>query len=355
MALNTTIAESGYETLMDLPCGYTPKVFDFVDRGMNYIGCDLPAVIDGFEPVIESMADEEQKKKIQFSVVDVTNFESMKAAADKAKGPVCISTEGLTVYLNEDEKVQLRQNIRKILAEKGGCWLNVDIETLEYYMAVFKAVVQEKAGELMLAARRGFGGQSDTNFEQNNASIRTEKSEAGIHKIDYEKIEALYKRDGLLVEKIPYYRDDLTLHLFDKMSPEEIERLKENSKYVNIWKITADSAFSEKNDRKEEDENISDLPFAVNTDVSDGSLSMTIQGRMDTITAPEVLKKFRNAGDVKEIHVDVSRMSYISSAGLRVLLMMYKSIADKDKFEMAGITDSVRDILETTGFDQFFN
>ena len=53
------------------------------------------------------------------------------------------------------------------------------------------------------------------------------------------------------------------------------------------------------------------------------------------------------------IHVDVSRMAYVSSAGLRVLLMMYKSLKDKERFEMTGVCSAVREILETTGFDQF--
>ena len=46
-------------------------------------------------------------------------------------------------------------------------------------------------------------------------------------------------------------------------------------------------------------------------------------------------------------------MEYVSSAGLRVLLMMYKSLEDKERFEMTGVNDAVREILETTGFDQF--
>jgi anti-anti-sigma factor len=75
---------------------------------------------------------------------------------------------------------------------------------------------------------------------------------------------------------------------------------------------------------------------------------------MDTITAPELLKQFQEAGEgIEAIRVDVSQMPYVSSAGLRVLLMMYKSLADKDKFEMTGVSDDVREILETTGFDQF--
>jgi len=46
-------------------------------------------------------------------------------------------------------------------------------------------------------------------------------------------------------------------------------------------------------------------------------------------------------------------MTYVSSAGLRVLLMMYHSLADKDRFEMTGVSENVREILKTTGFDQF--
>ena len=79
-----------------------------------------------------------------------------------------------------------------------------------------------------------------------------------------------------------------------------------------------------------------------------------LSASMDTITAPELLKQFREAGEgIEAICVDVSRMPYVSSAGLRVLLMMYKSLADKDKFEMTGVSEDVREILETTGFDQF--
>ena len=203
VALNRTIEESNLKTLMDLPCGYTPKVFEFTQKGMQYIGCDLPAVIDSFAPIIESMADDRYKAEMDFEVVDVTNYESMKAAADKARGPVCIATEGLNLYLSQEERNQLGRNIRRILAEKGGCWLNADIETFGYYMAVFKAVAGDRALEMLRAARKGFSGQSDTNLHQNNSSV-VQESAKNIE-VDYEKIEAQYRARGFLVEKIPYY------------------------------------------------------------------------------------------------------------------------------------------------------
>lgn len=355
VALNRTIEESGLNVLMDIPCGYTPRVFDFTEKGMQYIGCDLPTVINDFSPIIAYMTDEEQKKKIAFEVVDVTNYGSMKAAADKAEGPVCIAMEGLTVYLSPEEMEQLIVNIRRILVEKGGCWLNSDAETFDYYMAVFKAVAGDRAMEYLMAARKGFGGQSDTDLHKNNASVVNHTG--GKMVVDYDKIEAKYKAKGLLVEKIPYYREDMELQLFDAMTEEEIEKLKENMKHVNVWKITLDPDFKEDAD----DVNASevpidpDLPFEVKSSFREGLFEVSIQGRMDTITAPEVLKQFQEAGDgITDIHVDVSNMAYVSSAGLRVFLMMYKSLKDKDKFKMTGINAEVRGIIETTGFADFF-
>ena len=75
---------------------------------------------------------------------------------------------------------------------------------------------------------------------------------------------------------------------------------------------------------------------------------------MDTITAPELLKKFQEMPEkVDAIEVDVKDMAYVSSAGLRVLLMMYKSLVDKSQFKLLHVSDEVKEILETTGFDQF--
>ena len=47
-------------------------------------------------------------------------------------------------------------------------------------------------------------------------------------------------------------------------------------------------------------------------------------------------------------------MTYVFSAGLRVLLMMYKFMEDKSCFWMMGVREEVRKILTTTRFDQFF-
>ena len=97
-----------------------------------------------------------------------------------------------------------------------------------------------------------------------------------------------------------------------------------------------------------------DVPFHIESEFADGKFTARIEGRVDTITAPELLAQFQKADGVKAIELNIENMSYISSAGLRVLLIMFKALDDKSQFNLVGTTDSVKEIMEVTGFDQFF-
>ena len=73
-------------------------------------------------------------------------------------------------------------------------------------------------------------------------------------------------------------------------------------------------------------------------------------------TAPELLKAWeeeKTAHNIQGFEIDCTQLQYVSSAGLRVLLMMYKSLADKSRFKLLNVSDEVKEILEVTGFDQF--
>ena len=94
----------------------------------------------------------------------------------------------------------------------------------------------------------------------------------------------------------------------------------------------------------------------MDTRMNDHRFEVSLRGRMDTITAPELLKAWeaeKENQEITAIAVDCSDLQYVSSAGLRVFLMMYNSLENKDNFQMTGVTDDVREILQTTGFDQF--
>ncbi|MBQ9383194.1 MAG: STAS domain-containing protein [Ruminiclostridium sp.] len=73
-----------------------------------------------------------------------------------------------------------------------------------------------------------------------------------------------------------------------------------------------------------------------------------VGGRLDTMTAPELLREFNDSKPAEHIIFNAKNMDYISSAGLRVLLMMSKTA--KEPLKVINYSEAVREIFEVTGF-----
>ena len=294
---NKASLESGKPNIVDLPSGYSPRGFRMADAGKKYYGFDLPIVIDTMKPAAEKTMTEEQRALAEYHAVDATNYESMKAALGNAKGELCIVTEGLLGYFSESELISLCQAIAFLSRMQGFASNMADVDF-----------------------------QKNSMFLYGNDGARRFLNEQGFN-VKTESVERY-------IPDIPGVDADL------------MGELREAYKVIEIFTMTVEKKTEKVIDK--------DLPFAVESSCVDGVFTVSVQGRMDTITAPELLKKFQEAGSgIKEIRVDVSRMAYVSSAGLRVLLMMYKSLEDKSRFKMTGVCKEVHEILETTGFDQF--
>ena len=75
-----------------------------------------------------------------------------------------------------------------------------------------------------------------------------------------------------------------------------------------------------------------------------------ISGRIDTISAPALLEVLEKNGDgFEELSVEAERLEYLSSAGLRVLLMASKKFG---KMSIRHASDAVKKIFADSGFDQ---
>ena len=81
------------------------------------------------------------------------------------------------------------------------------------------------------------------------------------------------------------------------------------------------------------------------------TLTVSISGRVDTATAPE-LEKFieENTEGISELILDVKEMSYTSSAGLRVFLKAQKKMNSQGKMIIKNVQSTVMEIFEMTGF-----
>lgn len=81
------------------------------------------------------------------------------------------------------------------------------------------------------------------------------------------------------------------------------------------------------------------------------ALTLALEGRLDTITAPELeaeLKK--DLENVTELTLDFSKLDYISSAGLRVLLSAQKVMSRVGSMKITGANETVKEVFEVTGF-----
>jgi anti-sigma B factor antagonist len=79
---------------------------------------------------------------------------------------------------------------------------------------------------------------------------------------------------------------------------------------------------------------------------------MTLEGRLDTATAPQLERKIKQWGDeIEELILDFVGLTYISSMGLRVLLQTQKAMKETGrKFCIKNMNDSIREVFEMTGF-----
>jgi anti-anti-sigma factor len=332
---NNAVLRRGEAVVVDLPSGYSPRGFRVSDAGKRYYGFDLPSVIDVMKPACEKTMTEEQKKLTTFASVDATNYESLRRALGENKEPICIVTEGLLGYFSESELVSMCQAIHRLLLEFDGCWITADAGILEIYTITYGTLTGKDTSAFAAQMKNYASSMADVDFYKNSLFIKGQDGAIDfLHKQGFE----------VKAESVSVYLKGL------RTVDEETERtLCEKYSGMSIWTLTVDK--SPEYNKKPADPN---LPFKVQSEVIDGVFSVSIQGRMDTLTAPELLKCFQEAGEgIRGIHIDVSRMAYVSSAGLRVLLMMYKSLDDKSGFHMTGVNDEVREILETTGFDQF--
>ncbi len=89
----------------------------------------------------------------------------------------------------------------------------------------------------------------------------------------------------------------------------------------------------------------------INIEKVDNSTFFKLEGRLDTVTAPELENAINNEGDaLKNLVLDFGGINYISSAGLRVLLGAQKKMNVQGSMELVNVNEDIMDIFEMTGF-----
>ena len=304
-------------------------------QGRTYFGFDLPAVIDAVRPAVESIIG--KNDKVTYHAVDATNFDSLESPFSETNQIFLITTEGLLMYFSQPELEEVFRNIHRLLQKHGGSWVTADRAYFLHDSDIISASLNhdpQMTAMYKAVTAKAAGTTADVTLNAN-----------AFFDSDDEKVKSFISRMGFNLKEVP-----MSICLPEKfgyVSGDADRAVREAFRNMYFWELTVKDAANESP--------VEEKPFSVTMSMSGTTLKARVTGRMDTLTAPELLKKFQEfTNQIDAIDMDVSDMAYVSSAGLRVLLIMYKSLKDKDAFRMTGVNESVREILETTGFDQFF-
>ena len=90
--------------------------------------------------------------------------------------------------------------------------------------------------------------------------------------------------------------------------------------------------------------------MTINKKLNGTTLTIALEGRLDTTTAPELEKELVGLDNVTELIMDMEKLDYISSAGLRVLLSAHKPMLKKGSMKVQHVNELVMEVFEVTGF-----
>ena len=83
----------------------------------------------------------------------------------------------------------------------------------------------------------------------------------------------------------------------------------------------------------------------------DEKFIVSLEGRLDTVTAPELEKELNESVDeASDLVMDFEKLEYISSAVLRVLLASHKRLSKAGSFKIINVNETIMEIFEVTGF-----
>ena len=91
--------------------------------------------------------------------------------------------------------------------------------------------------------------------------------------------------------------------------------------------------------------------MTISKELNGTDLKIALEGRLDTMTAPELEAELtQSMGNAESLTLDFSKLEYISSAGLRVLLSAHKVMSSKGGMKVTNVNEIVREVFEVTGF-----
>ena len=89
----------------------------------------------------------------------------------------------------------------------------------------------------------------------------------------------------------------------------------------------------------------------ISKNVDGKKLEYLLEGRLDTTTSPQLQEDLEKSLDsIEELVLNFEKLEYISSAGLRVLLVAQKTMTKQGKMKVTNVNESIMEIFDVTDF-----
>ena len=238
-ATDALAALTGAEQMIDLPCGLSPRALRYAREGKNYIGLDLPPVIERIRSAALPLIPEDRRRFIRFEAADATDPKSLLRAAGEEKGKVCVMTEGLLMYFSRQETEGLCEGIRGLLSKRDGCWLTPDPEMPLHIFLTLRAISGERFPAVL---EEGFprkpvpGGRQLPVQPKDPSPLQIEVRRDVKEQI--EKAKGFLAERGLKAERMPMTVLLQEPVLPEKLLPSQRGALDEVLEAVSVWVIT---------------------------------------------------------------------------------------------------------------------
>ena len=334
--LNRVIRESNCKNIVDIACGFSPRGYIMAKEGYNYRGIDLEESVEVLSKIAGELKKEGLAGSLSYVACDLTDPDALVKAVEDIDGEVLIVCEGLMIYLKPFEGRCLFQGLYRVLSLHGGRFVTPDFEMLSIYKEVHFALLGLEEGmKALMTMANATSEKVDYKWGAHIASKG----------FDSEK---LLSEEKLNVEKISFYSSSERCHVFDQMQETDSKRVIEALLKLKGWSVTVNKDLG--NDETLTSYNV---PYKAECELQGNVLTIKIRGRVDSMTSNDLLEKYNEAkagGQFTSIQIDCSNLVFISSAGLRVLMIM-KNDVESGKVLMKNVSNTVREIFETTGFD----
>ena len=220
------VRAKNYRNVFDLACSLSPRAMHLGDEGRKVVVGELQTVCLIGDWCVDEFG-KKAKRNVKYDAFWLQDAEGMMQSADKLKGEICIIEQGVMIYLADDVRAQMYENIRAVLKKHGGCMITSDFCQKKYFTDVAAALYGDAEAPTIYAETKAmyekvFGDEiSDETLQDEQEAI------------DF------LAAHGLRAEKIPLFSSAPILNVAKKLTPAQIQRVDALAAKNYLWVITA--------------------------------------------------------------------------------------------------------------------